>query len=226
MFKGLQHIWVADGPIGIGKTALMSSVSDALASKHFEDVGSWSAFTAARYPILSEYYRGTPNGVNNFNTLVVASQFSSQLFSLGSRPSAIFERPLRACSHVFARILHDEGVIDDPTLSVFNYNVETYMLAQRLLFGDVPLTYIFLQGTPLLCQERCQKRQRPEDADISLATHQRVCAKYDEFYARLAGEGADVIPFDASLPLSTLSARLSSLLAHNAGKRVAPSLLS
>ena len=170
-----------EGNIGSGKTNLFNLLRNrpALSNVIFieEPVGLWETIRddTTGESLLQRFYTDPERYAFAFQTMA----FFSRLALLNKAPTdcvVVTERSLLTDHDVFAKMLHDNGKIDDLCYKVYLHNSASFV-------DVVPSKLIYVKTDPLCCEERIVRRQRSGESDISIE-YLHICDEYHEAMVR------------------------------------------
>lgn len=165
-----------EGNIGAGKSTLLDSLKD---SKNIvclkEPVDIWSTIKDANgETILSKYYKDPTKYAFAFQIMALTTRLNEMRRVIKENPDCkiiLLERSLETDRHVFAKMLYDEGNLDDVSYQIYKKLFDTNPL-------EIPLnSVIYLDVSSEVCSERIKKRSRVGEEGIPLEYLQR-CEKY------------------------------------------------
>jgi deoxyadenosine/deoxycytidine kinase len=171
-----------EGNIGSGKSTILAKLEDRLDDANIqikflkEPVDMWETikdpFTGEN--ILQKFYQDQTKYAFPFQVMAYASRLSMIRQTIKENPSVsviICERSLDADKHIFAKMLHDEGKIDDVCYQIYNHFYKEYM-------ADVALDgIVYIDADAEVCHERIEKRSRVGESGIPLEYLQK-CKSY------------------------------------------------
>jgi deoxyadenosine/deoxycytidine kinase len=120
--------------------------------------------------------------------------FFSRLALLNKAPSdciVVTERSLLTDHDVFAKMLHDNGKIDNLCYKVYLHNSASFV-------DMAPSKLIYVKTDPLCCEERIARRQRSGESDINIE-YLRLCDVYHDAMVRDAT--SEVLQLDGNLEI-------------------------
>ena len=168
-----------EGNIGSGKSTFLKDLRD----KYKEDdtigfvdepVDAWDKIKdASGKSILEKYYENQEKYAFSFQMMAYISRLSAIRNALKKKYKIlIMERSVFTDSAVFAKMLHDDGKIEEVEYKI-------YMEWFREFTNDLPPIYfVYVRAEPEICFQRVLKRNR-QGEQISLAYLQN-CHKYHE----------------------------------------------
>lgn len=166
-----------EGNIGSGKSTFVRFLQSKMKNIVFlqEPVKDWETIIDTNgESILSKFYKDQQTYSFSFQMMAYISRLAMIKETIQKNPNAIIvtERCLQTDRHVFAKMLYDEGKIED-------INYEIYLKWFDTFYDDYPIShYIYLQTSPQTSYDRVLARNRPGE-DISLDYLQK-CHSYHE----------------------------------------------
>jgi deoxyadenosine/deoxycytidine kinase len=192
----MRHIISIEGNIGSGKTNLFNLLRNrpALSNVVFveEPVGLWETIRddTTGESLLHHFYTNPERYAFAFQTMA----FFSRLALLNKAPSdciVVTERSLLTDHDVFAKMLHDNGKIDNLCYKVYLHNSASFV-------DMAPSKLIYVKTDPLCCEERIARRQRSGESDINIE-YLRLCDVYHDAMVRDAT--SEVLQLDGNLEI-------------------------
>jgi deoxyadenosine/deoxycytidine kinase len=168
-----------EGNIGSGKSTLLAALREKYAADETvgfvdEPVDVWDKIKdSAGKSILAKYYENQQKYAFSFQMMAYISRLSAIRQALrGKHKIIIMERSIYTDSAVFAKMLHDDGKIEE-----IEYKI--YMEWFNEFANDLPpISVVYVRADPEICLERIVKRGRAGE-QISLA-YLENCHKYHE----------------------------------------------
>ena len=169
-----------EGNIGSGKSTFIEYLRTHHPEIHIveEPVHEWSAVKDNNgVGILEKFYNDQHTYAFPFQILAYVSRFTTfrKLMELPDIENKIIvtERCLHSDKHIFAKMLHDSGKIND-----INYQVYCKMFTE--FSDDYPISKLFYVRTNAeLCLKRIRERDRNGECEIS-SGYLFECDKYHE----------------------------------------------
>jgi deoxyadenosine/deoxycytidine kinase len=171
-----------EGNIGSGKSTILAKLEEFMAqsSQHIvflkEPVDMWESIKdpATGENILQKFYQDQTKFAFPFQVMAYASRLSMIRQTIKDHPDVsviICERSLDADKHIFAKMLYDEGKIDDVCYKIYNHFYKEYM-------ADIALDgIVYIDADAEVCHERIEKRSRVGESGIPLEYLQK-CKSY------------------------------------------------
>lgn len=151
-----------EGNIASGKSTLSTKLQQKTRIPVFlEPVETWT--------LLDKFYTDIPRWGFTFNTevLVSMSQWKNNTFN------AIYERSPNSCRHVFTQLMHDDGILCDEELMLFDKLFSNFGWDQDVM--------IYVRTPPEVCFERMYKRGRDcEMGGVSLEYLKKLDKKHED----------------------------------------------
>ena len=171
-------IYSIEGGIGSGKTTLLEHI-ETLGNPSIivlkEPVDIWTSVRDNNGEnILEKFYKDPKTYAFPFQVLAFHTRLQSVKKAIEDNPTIdiiLCERSLHADGHIFAKMLYDDGMIDDISYKIYEKMYEDGI-------NQFPLAgIVYLDVEPEICAERIVKRGRPGEEDISLDYLKR-CHEY------------------------------------------------
>jgi len=178
----LPKIYSIEGNIGAGKTTILEEIESLRNSKICivrEPVDVWTLIRdSTGENILEKFYKDPKKyafafQVLAFNTRLntIKNAFNHSNNSENKYEVILCERSLHSDGHIFAKMLYDDGLIDE-----ISYKIYEKMYSEAI--KEVSLSgVIYLDIPPETCAERIVKRARDGEENITLDYLQR-CHRY------------------------------------------------
>jgi len=159
-----------EGNIGAGKSTLLSSLQGEFDSTIVflqEPVDMWSTIrdSESNETVIQRFYKDPAKYAFSFQILAYASRVALLRKTIADHPECrmiICERSLDADKHIFAKMLHEDGMIDEIQYKIY-----------QSFFDEFSNTFeldgiIYLDIDPTVCHERVAIRNREGEENISL----------------------------------------------------------
>jgi deoxyadenosine/deoxycytidine kinase len=176
----MPKIFVLEGNISAGKTTLLEHIESMNHPKIVvlkEPVDAWTSVRDKDGEnILEKYYKDPKTYAFPFQILAFHTRLQSIKKAIEDNPIAdviLCERSLHADGHIFAKMLYDDGLIDEISYRIYQKMYEDG-ISQFPLAG-----IIYLDVSPEICAERIVKRGRSGEEGIQLA-YLKKCHNYHE----------------------------------------------
>lgn len=174
-----------DGNIGSGKTTFINKLKDYsnecnLSNIVFleEPVKQWSEIKVNDITILEAFYSDPKKYAFSFQMLAFISRLSLFLDAIKNNPNSIIisERSIITDKFIFAKMLHDNGNIDDYSYKIYNLWFEYFI-------NKLPEhKHIYLHSDPENTIQRINKRQRPGESKIDMEYLKRCHEYHDDMF--------------------------------------------
>ncbi|HET7416827.1 MAG TPA: deoxynucleoside kinase [Solirubrobacterales bacterium] len=170
---------VVSGNIGAGKSTLVKSLAEALGS-----VGVLERHT--KNPYLQSFYESPARWAFHAQAgfLRLSIEDYERVCAAGG---AVLERTLEEHHDVFARELHDSGMLSDQEFEILER-------LQRSVSLPRPDLLIYLHAPPRTLAERIALRDRAGESNVSLEYLTGLGRRYEEFAARW--DASPLVPVD------------------------------
>ena len=174
----MPKIFVLEGNISAGKTTLLEHIETLKNPNIFvlkEPVDVWTSVRDSDGEnILEKFYKDAKTYAFPFQILAFHTRLQTLKKVIEENPNVdviLCERSLHADGHIFAKMLYDDGMIDEISYKIYQ---KMYLdgIAQFPLAG-----VIYLDVEPEICAERIIKRGRSGEENIPIEYLQR-CHKY------------------------------------------------
>jgi deoxyadenosine/deoxycytidine kinase len=169
-----------EGNIGAGKSTILEKVKETYKNRTDilflrEPVDIWESIKDENgKTILENFYTNPSKYAFSFQVMAYITRLSLLKKLISENPSGkiiICERSLEADKNIFAKMLHDDGVIDHLCIQIYHKIYEEYM-------NDFPLQYvIYIDANPEICLQRILQRSREGENTISIDYLQK-CKDY------------------------------------------------
>ena len=173
-----------EGNIGAGKSTFLAHLEKSFqGSADFaflrEPVHIWDTIRDRNgNTILSKFYNEPEKYAFAFQVMTYTTRYKELQRILKENPECkvvICERSLEADKQIFAKMLHDDGIMDDVMYSIYENYFSMYEGAFQM--NGV----IYLRAEPNVCSERVEKRSREGENKISL-DYLKNCHEYHEHW--------------------------------------------
>ena len=195
-----------EGNIGSGKSTLLQILKDRNNSKensnsnvYFVDepVAEWDTIKADGKTILELFYQDQTKYSFTFQITAYITRLRKLLNALDENPDKIIicERSIYTDKYVFAKMLYQQGHIDEIQWQSYNYWFDTFKEKTKV---DM---IIYVNTEPETCYNRIKMRNRNGESNIPLdyLTH---CHRLHQEWLKESPESASVINFDGNVELS------------------------
>lgn len=172
-----------EGNIGAGKSTLLDHMKQHLkvaGARRIvyvdEPVSEWNTITDTNNRTMLElFYENPKKYAFSFQMMAYISRLANMQKAIKSHPNHIIlmERSLLTDYHVFAKMLHDKGDLLPEEFSIYKKWFDH--------FNTIPMDgLIYLECSPEVALERCQKRNRPGET-ISLEYLQELHDQHENW---------------------------------------------
>ena len=169
-----------EGNIGAGKSTFLDNLESHLGKQSGwvflrEPVHIWDQIRDQNgETILSKFYANPDKYAFSFQIMAYTTRLHELKRVLKENPGCIgviCERSLDADKHIFAKMLHADGLIDDVMYDIYERYFSEYE-------GDLTLNgMIYVEAEPEVCFQRVAKRSRDGESNIALDYLQK-CHEY------------------------------------------------
>lgn len=196
----MVRIYSCEGNIGAGKTTLLGHIETLAKSFNKyqiivlrEPVDVWSTVCSPDgLNILENFYKDPVKYAFPFQVLAFTTRLTMLKNAIKENPDCeviICERSLYADGNIFAKMLYDDGTMD-------NLSYQIYRKMYEDAISEFPLTgVIYLTIPPDLCAKRIVQRGRSGEENIPLEYLQK-CSKYHETWLNQLNLEFQVIRMD------------------------------
>ena len=185
LFKKSKIIIISlDGNIGAGKSTLLKKLNKYIKSfpKYSKEISiiSEPVHIWEQTGILKEFYNDKKKYAGGFqyfvlNTLINELKLEMNKYKESKMHIIITERSLESTRWVFAKMLYDDGFINNVEMNCYLY---LYNLIDKKYF---PSATIYLNTTYDICNNRIEKRNRDGESNISV----EYLEKCNEYYKHM-----------------------------------------
>jgi deoxyadenosine/deoxycytidine kinase len=171
-----------EGNIGAGKTTFISNLekyykNDSSVIFIREPVDIWQSITDSKgESILAKFYADPAKYSFSFQVMAFVTRLSMLRNTIKENPNCeiiVCERSLEADRNIFAKMLYDDGLIDEINYKIYLKFYSEYR-DEFELYGIV-----YLNTYAKVCYDRVKKRSREGEESVSL-NYLEKCKKYHE----------------------------------------------
>jgi len=184
MTMSKPFIYSIEGNIGSGKTTFIENLQKVFSSNPSiifirEPVEIWQTIKDTQgETILSKFYKDPAKYAFTFQVMAYSTRLSMLRKIIRENPECkiiICERSLDADKHIFAKMLFDDGLIDDVS----------YQIYQRF-YGEFQDEFrldgiIYIDADADVCKSRIEKRARDGEETVSI-DYLEKCQHYHELW--------------------------------------------
>lgn len=179
-----------EGNIGAGKTTLLEKLSEQINTESYgnwvflrEPVHIWDEIRDKEgQTMLSKFYEDPQKYSFAFQIMAYTTRLQELRRILKENPDCkgvICERSLDADKHIFAKMLHDDGTMEDVLFDIY----------QRL-FAEHQTEFtlngiVYLDVEPAVCHGRIGKRSRDGESGISMEYLEKCCQYHKDWMKSL-----------------------------------------
>ena len=191
-----------EGNIGAGKTTIIDNLekyykNDPSVIFIREPVDIWQSITDSKgESILAKFYADPAKYSFSFQVMAFVTRLSMLRNTIREKPNCeviVCERSLEADRNIFAKMLHDEGLMEGCMYQIYllmsNIGLEKYK-AHGVLWVNTG---------PQLCLERIRKRSREGENAIMLE-YLETCDSYHKDWLLTSGSGEKVFLIENDTP--------------------------
>jgi len=191
-----------EGNIGAGKTTALEKLQERMQGDNSvvflrEPVDIWETFRDSNTgeTILEKFYKDTSKYAFSFQIMACATRLSSLRRIINENPQCkvvVCERSLDADKHIFAKMLCDDGQIENVHMQIYQHFYDEFVKEFRL---D---GLVFIDANPFVCFDRIDKRGRKGENQIAF-DYLVKCDKYHRDWAiNLKARSSSVLSIDAN----------------------------
>lgn len=172
-----------EGNIGSGKSTLLNKLRDQLQAPNelkigymLEPVDVWNTVMDKQgVPILEKYYANQTRYAFPFQMMAYISRLAilREAIRRDEYDVIIMERSIFTDCHVFAKMLFDDGKLEDIEYEIYQRWFREFVPEIR------PIDIIYIRASPSVADERVKQRSRPGEQEIPLSYLQN-CHQYHE----------------------------------------------
>lgn len=182
-----------EGNIGSGKSTILDALETYMTSSGLwhnrrvkfikEPVDIWEKIRDSQTGenILQKFYADQPRYAFPFQVMAYASRLSLLRKTIRENPECdviVCERSLEADKHIFAKMLYDDGKIDDINYQIYNHFYAEYAIE----FGLCGIVYI--NSSAEVSCNRIAKRSRDGESGIPLEYLQKCKSYHDDWLTK------------------------------------------
>ena len=187
-----------EGNIGAGKSTFLEHLEKTLTNNSDwiflrEPVHIWEEIRDEHgETVLSKFYANPEKYAFSFQVMAYTTRYQELKRIVEEYPDCkgiICERSLEADKHIFAKMLHSDGLIDGVMYNIYERYFSVYE-------GNFTLDgIIYIHADPEVCFDRIVKRSRNGETSISL-DYLKNCCRYHESW--LSAEKTPVLKLDVN----------------------------
>lgn len=179
-----KKIFVLEGNIGSGKSTFLGLIKKYFneAAIIFEPTDKWQK-VGSDGNLLDLFYKDTSRWAYTFQSYAFISRMQSQLdYMAENLEYKIFfvERSVYSDQYCFAKNCFESGLMSALEWQI--YREWFFWLINS--FMKKPAGFIYLRTNPQVCYDRLKKRNRTEEADVSLRYLQTLHDKHEEWLCK------------------------------------------
>jgi len=190
-----------EGNIGAGKSTMLQNLQQKVINSNKkwvflkEPVDIWAEIKDAQgETILSKFYADSKKYAFAFQIMAYTTRLHLIRKLLQENPECevvICERSLDADKHIFAKMLHDDGLIEDVMYDIYSRYFSEY--AEDFNLDAV----VYIDSSAETCHARVSKRAREGESVIALDYLKR-CREYHESWLLNQDVAIDVLHLDTN----------------------------
>jgi deoxyadenosine/deoxycytidine kinase len=212
-FESKKHLFVTmnptiisiEGNIGSGKSTVLAALQKHMKSSVFagrivflpEPVDAWANIRdpTTGETMLEKFYADSAKYAFPFQVMAYATRLAAirqAVRQYGPDCIIICERSLEADKHIFAKMLYDDGKIED-------INHQVYMQFYKEYAEDFPLSgVVYMNTTAEVCARRVATRAREGESAISVDYLSKCKSYHDTWLGQYGPNQAPVCEIDAN----------------------------
>lgn len=168
-----------DGNIGAGKTTLLQKLKDIPNVKVIEEpVNIWEQFHVNNKNILQHFYEDTKRWAYTFQNAAILTRILHIQKSIKENPGYeyyITERSILTDKEVFAKMLHNDKLIDDMEMKLYNTWFDSFGKMQTVN------AILWLTTDVSTCSTRIKIRGRSGEENISREYLEKLHTRHHEW---------------------------------------------
>lgn len=189
-----QKSFILEGNIGVGKSTFLKMISHYLNVQIvYEPHEKWQG-SGDTANLLDKFYKDTKRWAYTFQSYAFITRIKEQQEYAKKNPFSIqiLERSVYSDRYCFAKNCFEMGLMSELEWKLyqewFSWLIDNYTTK--------PAGFIYLQTEPSICYDRIKKRNRYEEANVSLDYLQKLHAKHEQWLIKKEGiqEGLKKIP--------------------------------
>lgn len=195
-----QHYVVIEGNVGAGKSTFLKLIKDYFhAQVVFEPHQKWQ-HEDSEHNLLAKFYTDTQRWAYTFQTYAFVTRVIEQEKHARTNPFPLqfLERSVFSDRYCFAKNAHERGHMNTLEWKLytewFSWLVDGYV--------QKPSAFVYLQVDPKTCFKRLQKRDRSEEATVTLEYLEQLHEKHEQWLLKKEG----VADYLRDVPVLTLAA--------------------
>ena len=177
-----------EGNIGTGKSTILQKLKEVLEVHHKdkvlflkEPVDKWDTIKDSNdTTILKHFYQDSEKYAFPFQIMACCTRITNLKNAIKKNPQCtviICERSIEADANIFAKMLYDDGVMNEMEYKIYNLFYDEHKDVYQ------PTGYVYLDTTAEICLGRIEKRSRDGEAGIALEYLQR-CQQYHDVWLK------------------------------------------
>lgn len=191
-----------EGNIGTGKSTILQKLQDVLEIHHKEKVlflkepvDKWDTIKDSNdTTILKHFYQDSQKYAFPFQIMACCTRIANVKKAIQNNPQCkiiVCERSIEADANIFAKMLYDDGVMNEMEYKIYNLFYDEHKELYR------PTGYVYLDTNADVCLNRIKKRSRDGEANIALDYLQR-CQKYHDIWLKNKDLDTPVLVLDTN----------------------------
>ena len=194
----MSKIISIEGNIGSGKSTILKSLKKHLCNNNNiifiqEPVDQWENIKDKEgNTILKKFYENQKEYSFAFQMMAYISRLSVLKIAIENNPEAIIitERCLNTDRFVFAKMLYDDGLIEDVEYQIYLTWFDHFFNTDKIH------KLVYLKTDPNICLERVNKRMRNGESTLSI-DYLEKCHRYHS--DMIANSRCDILQIDSNV---------------------------
>ena len=183
---GFPLIINIEGNIGTGKSTILQKLQDEL-EIHYknkvlflkEPVDKWDTIKDSNDTTILKHFYQDSQKYAFLSKYLCCTRIANVKKAIQNNPQCkiiICERSIEADANIFAKMLYDDGVMNEMEYKIYNLFYDEHKDNYR------PTGYVYLDTNANICLNRIKKRSRDGEANIALEYLQRCQQYHDKWW--------------------------------------------
>lgn len=188
-----------EGNIGSGKSTILKILRKKYNDNDIifvdEPVSEWNQIKAGDKTILELFYQDKDKYSFTFQVMAYITRLRKLLEAIDNNPDKVIicERSIYTDKYVFAKMLYQQGFINEIEWQTYNYWFDTFKEKTKL---D---SIIYVSTEPSICFDRIKKRNRTGESNIPLEYLEHCHRLHQEWLSE--NKDHNIINFDGNVEL-------------------------
>ncbi|EJP81110.1 deoxynucleoside kinase [Bacillus cereus] len=175
MTKGMKHVIVADGIVGVGKTTLAKLLEKELGIKLYEEIGSQDTLN-----LLDRFYAKKTRWAFTTQIHFLNTRFA-QIKEIHKKDGGILDRSIFG-DRIFAELLAEDLEDGGEGMTWEEFRTYDTLLDSMLEHTQAPTLLIYLECDVDTAMQRIAKRNRGIESEVDRGYWDRLNEKYAKWY--------------------------------------------